>query len=206
MENIVIAGNGGFAREVEFLINRANVNCEWNFLGYIDNNGEGSNVIGDDQYLLNIKESVNVVIAIGDSHVRKKLFSMYRQNKNLKFPNVIDPSVIVSSKVKMGQGNIICAGTIITVDITMGDFNIINLNCTIGHDAIIENYVTINPGVSVSGNVHVKSESNLGTGSQIIQGKTVGKGVVLGAGAVVVSDLEDECVAVGIPAKIIKRR
>lgn len=207
MKNIVIVGNGGFAKEVEFLISRINKDePTWDFLGYIDNNTTGSHIVGDDQYLLNVKEELNVVIAIGNSHVRSRLYSLYRENEYLKFPNVIDPSVIISSKVEMGQGNIICAGTIITVDVTIGHFNIINLDCTIGHDVIIESYVTINPSVNVSGNVHVREETNIGTGSQIIQGKTVGARVVLGAGAVVTSDIEDDCVAVGVPAKIIKRK
>lgn len=207
MKNIVIVGNGGFAKEVEFLIHRMNEEePTWNFLGYIDNNTDDSRVVGGDQYLLNVKEELNVVIAIGEPQLRSKLYSLYKENEYLKFPNVIDPSVIISSRVEMGQGNIIGAGTIITVDITIGDFNIINLDCTVGHDAIIESYVTINPSVNVSGNVHVKSGTNIGTGSQIIQGKTVGARVVLGAGAVVASDIEDDCVAVGVPAKVIKSR
>lgn len=205
-KNIVIVGNGGFAREIEFLISRLNEsNPTWNFLGYVDNETQGELVWGNDDELMQYDKELYVAIAIGTSSVRYKLHSIYVENPYLKFPNLIDPSVILSSHIEMGEGNIICAGSILTVDIKMGDFNIINLDCTIGHDVVIENYVTINPSVNLSGNTYVKSLCNLGTGSQVIQGKKIGKNVILGAGAVVVDDIADDCVAVGVPAKIIKK-
>lgn len=46
--------------------------------------------------------------------------------------------------------------------------------------------------------------TELGTGTQIIQQRRVGKGVSLGAGAVVIRDLPDKCTAVGIPAVPIR--
>ena len=39
----------------------------------------------------------------------------------------------------------------------------------------------------------------------MIQGKCIGRNVTLGAGAVVVTDIEDNAVAVGVPAKIVKK-
>mgnify|MGYP005771682993 FL=1 len=43
-----------------------------------------------------------------------------------------------------------------------------------------------------------------GTGSTIIQGKTVGMGAIIGAGAVVIEDIPAGATAVGVPAKGIK--
>lgn len=207
MKNIVIVGNGGFAREVKFLVDRINqVASTWNFLGYVDNEEDVDNIWGNDDDLLNYTKELYVVIAIGAPEVRSKLYLLYKKNPNLKFPNLIDPSVISSTEIEIGEGNIICAGTIMTVDISIGNFNIINLDCTIGHDVVIDDFVTINPSVNISGNTHIKAGSNLGTGSQIIQGKIIGECVTLGAGAVVVSDIEDNSIAVGVPAKIVKKR
>lgn len=206
IRDIVIVGNGGFAKEIAWLIERINqVEDTWNFLGFIDKNNNAERVIGRDSFLLETKKEINVVIAIGDSHIRKKLYEEYRQNKNLKYPNIIDPSVIYSPLIQMGKGNIICAGTVLTVDIQMGDFNIVNLDCTIGHEAMIGNYVTVNPSVNVSGNVKVDDEVSIGTGTQIIQGLKIGGRTIVGAGAVVTSDLPEGCTAVGVPAKVIRR-
>lgn len=104
----------------------------------------------------------------------------------------------------IGEGSIICAGTILTVDISIGNHVIINLDCTLGHDDIIHDFVTIYPSVNISGNIVVGECVELGTGMQIIQGKNIGKESIIGAGAVVVRYIPDRCTAVGSPAKPIK--
>lgn len=207
MKKLVIVGNGGFAREVEWLVERINAQSPtWDFLGFIDSDTKASKVVGDDSFVIAYPNELYVSIAIGTSAIREKLYRAYKKNPNIKFANLIDPSVMYSDRVSFGEGNIICAGTIITVDINIGSYNIVNLDCTVGHDAVIGNCVTINPSVNISGNVTLGSGSNIGTGTQIIQGIQIGKNAIVGAGAVVNRDLPDNCTAVGIPAKVIKIR
>lgn len=52
--------------------------------------------------------------------------------------------------------------------------------------------------------VHMKSYSALGAASIVLPGVTLHEGAVVGAGAVVTKDIPPYCVAVGVPAKIIK--
>ncbi|MBR6095587.1 MAG: acetyltransferase [Oscillospiraceae bacterium] len=207
MKKLVIVGSGGLAREVEWLVERINaVEPEWNFLGFIDHNTDAEHVIGDDSYVFNCSEELYVSIAIGSPEIRKRIFETYKANPNIHYANLIDPSVLLSRRVQLGEGNIICAGTVLTVDITIGSHNLINWDCTIGHDAVIGSFVTLNPSVNVSGNVRLSDGVNVGTGTQIIQGHSIGRNTVVGAGAVVNCDLPDNCTAVGTPAKVIKRR
>lgn len=205
-EDIVIAGYGGFAREVQWLIERINlVEKRWNFKGFIDcDNSENPLIIGDDSYIIDTKDSLNVVIAVGSVSLRKKLYDKYKTNKNIKFPNLIDPSVIFSKDISMGEGNIICAGNILTVNIQVGNCCIVNLHCTIGHDSCLEDFITINPNSNVSGNVSIHSCTEIGTGSKIIQGVSIGCNSILGAGAVVVRDVQENTTSVGVPAKVVK--
>ena len=107
-------------------------------------------------------------------------------------PNIIDPSVRMSERITMGKGNIVCAGNILTVDITLGDFNIINLDCTVGHDAVLHSYVTVYPSVNISGCVEVGEASELGTGSHIIQGVKIGSHAIVGAGSVVIREIPSD--------------
>ncbi len=50
----------------------------------------------------------------------------------------------------------------------------------------------------------IKDGAHIGIGSIIMPGVTIGKGAVIGAGAVVTKDIPDYCIAVGVPAKVIK--
>lgn len=207
MKKIVIVGSSGFAREIYWLICRINqIKEEYSFLGYIDNDTGKKEVIGNDDFLINYPDELYVVIAIANPSTRKKIAMRYRNNPNLKFPNLIDPSVIKSDDIILGQGNIICAGSILTVDLKIGDFCIINIDCTLGHESLFKDYVTLNPSVNVSGNVLIEEGVTIGTGSQIIQGMTIEKNSIVGAGAVVVSKIPNDCTAVGVPAKVIKDR
>lgn len=51
----------------------------------------------------------------------------------------------------------------------------------------------------------IKDGAHIGIGSIIMPGVTVGKCAVIGAGAVVTKDVPDYCLAVGVPAKVIKK-
>lgn len=211
MDKIVIIGAGGFGREVQWLIERINENRPaWELQGFIDDGIEkgtlihGCPVLGCVADLLYWNETLSVVCAVASPRVRERIINSISQNRNLVFPSLIDPEALYSDKVKLGQGNVICAGAVLTVDIEIGDFNIVNLECTIGHDVKLSSFVTIYPNVSVSGNVCLHNFTEIGTGTQIIQGITVGQGTVIGAGAVVIRDLPEECTAVGNPAKPVR--
>lgn len=214
MKSIYIIGAGGFGREVAWLIERINSKTPiWRIEGFLDDNKEkcGSMegtypIIGDCDFLRQCKEEVWVVCAIGSAAVRKAVVEKVQKYNHVRFATLIDPGVLMSSRVVVGEGSIICAGTIFTVDITVGKCVIINLDCTIGHDAVIEDFVTIYPSVNVSGCTIVENSVELGTGVQIIQGKKIGYETIVGAGAVVTKDLPCRCTAVGAPAQPIKYR
>ncbi len=208
MKKLVIIGVGGFGREVAWLVERINkVEPSWDLLGFIDDNKElhGSlcgcyPVLGGMEWIEQNNDTY-VVCAIGASQTRKKVID--RLN-GVKFATLIDPSVLLSKRVSIGEGSIICAGNILTVDIEIGSHVIINLDCTVGHDADIKDFVTLYPSVNISGNVTLEECVEMGTGSQIIQGIEVEKRTIVGAGAVVVKDLPGDSTAVGIPAKVIR--
>lgn len=210
MKDLYIIGAGGFGREVAWIVERINsIKPTWNLKGFIDDNEtlwgskEGEyHVFGGCEYLSAL-EDVYAVCAVGSSNVRKKIIEKL-SDTSVKFATLVDPSVLYSNSVKIGEGAIVCAGTIITVNVNIGDHVIVNLDCTIGHDAVIDDFVTIYPSVNVSGNVLIGECSELGTGTQIIQGKKVISNTIIGAGAIVVKDCIESGTYVGSPAKKIK--
>lgn len=209
MKDVVIIGAGGFAREVAWLIEEINKkNEQWNILGFIDDNSEnigkslnGYKIIGNTDYLNEMNKNIYAVIAIGNGKIRKKIVEKLKKRK---FGILIHPNVSISNSISIGEGSIICSGNILTVNISIGKHVIINLDCTIGHDAVIKNFSTFLPGTNLSGETIVEECSTLGTGSTVIQGIKIGKNVMVGAGAVVIRDIIDDSTAVGNPARTIK--
>lgn len=208
MKNLIIIGASGFGREVAWLVERINAqNPSWNLLGFADDSERligkiinGYPVLGN---IASLEKYQNCyfVCAIGSSKIRKDVIGKIT---NYKFATLVDPTVQKSNLISIGEGSIICSNTIITVNVNIGKHVIINLGCTIGHDAVINDFVTLYPSVNVSGMTEIGIVTEIGTGTQIIQGKKIGDHTIIGAGAVVVKDVPSKCTAVGIPAKPIK--
>jgi sugar O-acyltransferase (sialic acid O-acetyltransferase NeuD family) len=175
---IQIIGKGGFAREVASY-------CRDEYMMY-ENECAG------------IRPDVGTIIAIGDGTVRKKVVEQFPE---LKFATFITGSTSRSNTI--GDGTIICPGTILTIDISIGRHVIINLNCTIGHDCVIGNFVTISPGANISGNVTIGDLCYIGSNAVIREKISICDNVVIGAGGVVVKDITWPGVYVGNPVKKI---
>ena len=212
MKDLIIFGASGFGREVAWAVERINkVSPTWNLIGFMDDNGDiqgkdinGYRVLGKTADADKFPDAY-FVCAVGASKVREKIVENLKAvNHDIQFGTIIDPSVEISDLVKIGEGSIICAHTIITVNIEIGSHVIINLDCTVGHDAVLQDFVTLYPSVNVSGITEIGHAVEMGTGVQIIQGKKVGEYSIVGAGAIVVKDIPANCTAVGSPAKPIK--
>ena len=210
IKDLVIIGAGGFGREVAWLVERINREEKtWNLKGFVDDQqpvGTKVNqytVIGTTESIKQSKKDLYVVCAVGNAKTRKRIIQSLENTKTIHFATVTDPSVIHSDEITIGEGSILCAGTILTTNITIGKHVIINLDCTVGHDAVIEDYTTLYPSVNVSGMTTIGTGSEIGTGVNIIQGKTIAQDVIVGAGGVVVKDLLESGTYAGIPAKRI---
>lgn len=209
MEKIAIVSSGGFAREVLTLIEAINEKePKFEILGFIDVEKQtihGYPVIGSDDDMNDTQEPLSVVIAVGEPTLKEKIRRKYT-NPLISFPTLIHPTSIIADhkNVRIGQGCIVCAGTIITTDVVIKDFVTLNLQCTVGHDTIIEDYSAFMPSVNISGEVNVGKGVYVGTGAKIINQVEIGENTIIGAGAVVAKSLPANCTAVGVPAKPIK--
>ncbi len=212
MKDLIIFGASGFGREVAWLVERINkISPTWNLQGFMDDDDsiQGSEIngyrvlgkLGD----IRRYQDTYFACAVGSSRIREKIINrMEEVDPDVKFATLIDPSVEASDLIAIGEGTIICAHTVLTVNVSIGKHVMVNLDCTIGHDAVLNDFATLYPSVNVSGMTNIGYGSELGTGMQIIQGKTVGEYSIVGAGAVVVKDIPAKCTAVGSPARPIK--
>jgi sugar O-acyltransferase (sialic acid O-acetyltransferase NeuD family) len=116
-------------------------------------------------------------------------------------PVVMHPAATVSTTARIGVGTILSAGVIIQSDTRIGRFCVLNTACTVDHDNIVGDGVSIAPGAHTAGRVTICDEAFVGLGAVIINGVTVGRGAMVGAGAVVVRDVPQGVTVVGNPAR-----
>lgn len=212
MKKLVIVGAGDFGREVSWVAERINAQTPvWELLGFVDDGAavqgrtvDGYPVLGPVSWLEAVTEELYVVCSIGTGRVRKQVMERVLANPHLRPAVLIDPAAIVGRNAQVGPGCVVCAGTVLAISSRLEAHAIVNLNCTVGHDTVLEPYCTVHPGSNLSGRVHVGACTDIGTGTKIIQGLAVCPGCTLGAGTVVVRDITEPGTYAGVPARRIK--
>jgi sugar O-acyltransferase (sialic acid O-acetyltransferase NeuD family) len=145
------------------------------------------------------------VISVGSIGHPDKRIDLSRKMKKIgyQFPSVIDPTAIISkSNTFIEEGVFIGKGVIINTGVRIGSFSIINTGSIIDHDCIMGQFVHISPGVRMSGGIHIYDNVHIGIGSTLVQSISIGKNTIIGAGSVVISDIQDDVTAFGVPCII----
>lgn len=163
-------------------------------------------VIGTTKDLINKLSSYDgVVIAIGNNYER-----IIKQTELLKHGasliSIIHPSAQVSKYVELGIGSVVMAGALINIGTKVGDSCIVNTGVIIDHDCDIGDGVHVSPGAHLAGGVIVGDCSWIGIGANIKQLTNIGSDVIVGAGAVVINDIENKSTVAGVPAKILSNK
>lgn len=204
---IVVLGSGGHARVVADVCRAAGREVR----GFLDPRASPGDIVGQlrvlgDDELLDDADFVaehEFLIGIGDQQKRRKVASMVRE-KGGTLATVIHPSSVVAPDVRIGAGTVLVAGSIINTGAVLGECVIINTGATVDHDNILKDGVQLCPGVHLAGNVSCGEDAFFGTGAVVIPGREIGARAVIGAGAVVTSDIPEDVAAVGCPAKVVK--
>lgn len=201
MNGVIVIGAGGHAKVV---IGALRASGRTDVAGIVDDDlsKKGVELLGvpvlGSMRLLEHGGFDAAVIAIGGNAVRRKVAERF----NLKWLTVIHPNAWVDPSVKIGEGTLVFAGAVIQPDTTIGRHVIVNTGATIDHDCMLGDFVHVAPGAHLAGGVQVGADSFLGIGSVVIPSRKIGNSVTVAAGGVVIRDLPDHSVAIGVPAKV----
>ena len=168
----------------------------------------GVPVLGDDAHILRFApHEIRLVNALGSTHntaARQAVFERW-QLRGYGFARVTHSSAVVAASARLGGGVQLLARSVVGPEAALGPNSLVNTGAIVEHDCRIGAHVHLAPGVTLSGGVTVGDGCHLGTGCVVIQNVTVGAGCVVGAGAVVTRDLEPYTLAVGVPARAVRK-
>lgn len=209
MRKIAIFGTGGFALEVADICDSLSVK---NIL-LLTNSDIHEEMVGglkvchENRIDKLKKEGYQFAIGISNSEIRRKIVMQY---PDLNYPALIHPSATFGRLQKQvansSRGLLLAAGVRMMSTIDIGSFVVVGLNSTIGHDCVIGDYVSIMPGVNISGNVLLDECCYIGSGAVILQGDStnklrIGQRVTVGGGSVVTKSVSCGLTVYGVPAR-----
>ena len=116
--------------------------------------------------------------------------------------SLIDPTAILASSTRHGNGFQVNASVVIGANCLFGDQVLINRSASIGHDAVVEDYVSFGPGCLLCGDCRIGRGAFIGGGATIAPGVQVGANAIVGAGSVVVKNVPAKAVVAGNPAQV----
>lgn len=140
-------------------------------------------------------------IYVGDNVVIRP---QVRMEPIIKYLNATyQPKITIGSGTNIEQCcHVTCANeVVIGQNVTIAAFTMIT---DIDHEYSDINKGILNQKLLVKKTI-IGDESFIGMGSRIMPGVTLGKHCIIGANSVVTKDIPDYSVAVGIPAKVVKR-
>jgi len=141
------------------------------------------------------------VIAIGDNAARRAV----AERLTLEWLTLVAAGAMVDSTARLGPGTVVFRGAIIQADAQVGVHAIVNTAASIDHDCRVGDYAHVAPGAHLAGEVVVGEQALIGIGAVAVPGVRIGPRAVIGAGAAVVRDIPANVVAVGVPARILRR-
>ncbi|MBI1771627.1 MAG: acetyltransferase [Burkholderiales bacterium] len=126
------------------------------------------------------------------------------QHHCLEFHTLIHPRAYVSPLAKLSPGVFVGANSVIGPGATLGRHVFVNRGVTIGHDTHIGAFSRVQPGSNVGGLSRIGHSVTIAIGATLIERLHIGDHAFIGAGAVVISDIQAGALMVGNPARFKK--
>ena len=208
-------GNGGVvAACIEDMRESYNIK-EYEILGFLnDFESEGSlindyPVLGktetakdyfEDDYVL----FMYAIHPVGHGSLRVNLFEKLGIPDN-KLATIIHPSAFVANNAKIEPGVMIMSNCYVGPTTRIKKCALVMANSIVGHNTTVGAFCHLSVGSVTSSYVNLGIASDVTLNATVLDKVKVGKYAVVGAGAMVIKDINEEEVVVGNPARVIRK-
>jgi sugar O-acyltransferase (sialic acid O-acetyltransferase NeuD family) len=154
-----------------------------------------------------IEGPIPVHFGVNHAHIRPVLFQEFRDKLGFlkdHYISVLHPTAVVSPASISEHGLFMEPLTVLSAFAKVGFGVCIKRNSSVGHHNVLEDYVCISPGVTLSGFVRVGEGTEIGSGTTVLHEVSIGRHCMIGAGSVVTKDIPDGMLAYGNPCKVIR--
>lgn len=209
MKKLALIGVGGHGDAIYPYIDTS----EYELVGFFDDkpisSHKGLPILGKTNDVISALDANSidaVFIAIGDNKPRKKIFDLIVEKHYDKLINIICPTAtILNPELIKGRGIFVGHEAFVGALVEVYDNVIINTKSIVEHNSIVKSHCNVAPAAVILGSVTLEEGAYIGASSTIKQLITIDSWATVGAGAVVVKNIEDDGTYVGIPAKKIKK-
>ena len=205
MRDLFIVGDGVHAKEMVEIVERINQSTPtWNLLGYLTSKSAEIGAVRNGYSVVGLWETLQEypdAALIADNEWPLSLPLPHE-----RLVSLIDPSAFVSRTAQIGVGCVFYSNCFVGYNARIADHVFCLAGCVINHDDVIEDRVVFASGVTLAGLVHVEAGCYLGQSCTVRQLLRVGRGSVIGMGAVVIRDVPPDSVIVGNPGRLSLKR
>ena len=181
------------------IVERINLEAPtWNLLGYLSPHESQVGQLRNDYPVLGSADAVREypgALFVPDNEWKLALPPPDR------LISLIDPSAFVSRTARIGPGCVIYPNSFVGFNASLGERVFCLSGCIINHDCILEDRVVLASDVTLAGLVVVEPDCYLGQSCTVRQTLRIGRGSLIGMGAVVVRDVPPGSVIVGNPGR-----
>lgn len=208
MRSLLIYGAGGFGTEVlDVAVRQNNQQRRWKDILFVDDitsdqTRNGVEILRFEQLKDHFHE-FEFVIALGEPDGRRILLEKL-DHARATLGQVIDPSCQISPTAQIAEGVVITPFCSISSNVNIGRNVCINTMSIVGHGVTIEDSTVISSMVNLGGKSVIGANSYLGMGALIKEKISIGSNTIIGMGSVVYQDIQNEVIALGNPARVMR--
>jgi sugar O-acyltransferase (sialic acid O-acetyltransferase NeuD family) len=145
-----------------------------------------------------------VTIAVGEPAARARLAKRVAV-AGLQLNSAISPFAVISPSATIEEGVIVAPLCSVQARAFIGRNAAVNTMAIVGHDVQVAEDAVISSMVNLGGAVKVGRRAYIGMGSAIREKLTIGADSIVGMGSVVHRDVPEEVIAMGDPARVVRR-